>query len=301
MKVINKYIKQKNLMPAIGMVVGTLIYCIGVVWIISIGNFFAGGVTGVAQILAGTLKKIFHLEVNINVALSIVVPLLNLPLFIIGYKHVSKRFAFLTLGSVVLQSILIFALEKSGWSPLNGLVENRLLLAIVGGLVTGTGLGIALRAGASTGGMDIISQYFYFKKKIPFTKFSLLVDLAIIVFGGILNRNIETSIYTAIRLVISVMVIGQLYTTYKFIKLDIITIKRDEVCEALLSKFNHGITIYEAMGGYTKSKKWVMEIVVSRFELDEYKEIVKGIDDKVFITYSEVKGVVGFFNQNKVA
>src|SRR5690606_20551928 len=116
----------------------------------------------------------------------IFIALFNIPLFIIGFRGVSKRFAILSLSSVILQVILVYLFEqlsKAGFNPIadafvvNGVLKPSAMLtiAVLGGLACGIGSGISLRNGASTGGMDILSQYFSFKKHIPFTSVSLTV------------------------------------------------------------------------------------------------------------------------------
>ena len=81
---------------------GTFIYSVGVVWLLNCGEFFAGGITGISQLLS----HIFFGEVS--PLLSIFIPLLNIPLFILGWKSISKKFAFLTAVSVILQMIFIY-------------------------------------------------------------------------------------------------------------------------------------------------------------------------------------------------
>lgn len=295
MKKIKMFYKRRDIKVVTGMIIGTIIYCIGVVWVLDLGRFYAGGVTGVSQIITKLLG-----DAGINITKSIFISALNIPLFLIGWRQVSKRFALLTLASVFLQSLVIFVLELIP-SPISGQNIDRLTLAIVGGMICGLGSGITLRSGSSTGGLDIISQYFFFKKHISFAKFSLSIDFIIIILGGIVNRNIETSIFTSVRLVVNILTLDQVYTIYKLLRVSIVTDKMEELRSIIISKFNHGITIYEVVGGFSGQKKYVLESIVSRFEAEEYKAIAKKIDEKSFITFSEVKSVDGFFNHNVIA
>src|SRR5690554_4971217 len=196
-----KFSKMRNAKVIIGMVVGTIIYCMSVVWILDLGHFYAGGVTGVAQLIVNGLALL-----NIQVSKSLFIALFNIPLLIIGWKGVSKRFAILSISSVGLQVIVIYVFERLAAIGLNPIADaftvdgvikqsSMLTVAVLGGLVCGVGSGISLRNGASTGGMDILSQYFSFKKNVPFTTIALSVDLAII-FLSMFVGNMEIALYT---------------------------------------------------------------------------------------------------------
>ena len=296
------FFKKRNVSVVLGMFVGTLIYCLGVVWILDLGSFYAGGVTGISQIIETIAVNVFGKQMP--GFKSIFIALLNIPLFLIGFKGVSKRFAILSVASIVMQVIFIALLEylntNFGINPFQSMVGDKILLSILGGLLTGLGCGIALRAGSSTGGMDIISQYVSLKKNIPFTKFSLSVDLVVIIVAGIVG-TLETAVYTIIRLIISILVLDKVHTIYKYMSVKIVTEEKNRMREALINKFNHGITIYTAVGAYTNKTKYVLETVVSSYEAEEYKNIAKKIDPTCFITYTGVKQVYGLFHRNVIA
>lgn len=303
---LTKFSKKRNIKVILGMVLGTIIYSAAIVFIFDVGQFYASGVTGISQLIV----NLIDLTWGKTVSKSIFIALFNIPLFIIGFRGVSKRFAILSLSSVILQVIIIFAFEQlaiNGFNPIgnalgeNGVIGNASMLtvAVLGGLVAGVGAGISLRSGASSGGMDIISQYFSLKKQIPFTKISLSVDLVIITLSMFVGSP-KIAIYTIIRLIISMLVLDRIHTIYNFMKVQIITENVEEMRQALISNFNHGVTIYEVTGGYSQNKKWVLESVVSSFEAEEYKNIAYKIDDQPFITFISVKHIYGFFNRNVI-
>lgn len=299
------FLKKRNTKVTLGMIIGTIMYCMGVVWILDLGMFYAGGVTGISQLISNGLAK-----AGINISKSIFIAFGNVPLFIIGWKGVSKRFAILSLSSVVLQVLTVAFLEflrTKGVNPFyeafieNGMLKpgSELTLSVLGGLVLGVGSGISLRSGASTGGMDILSQYYSFKKKVEFTTVSLSVDLFIIIVSAFVG-SLDIAIYTIIRLIITILVLDKIHTIYKYLKVEIITTEKEAMRLALITKFNHGVTIYQALGGYSGSEKWVLESVVSSYEAEEYKNIALNIDKKSFITFTAVKQVYGLFNRNAI-
>lgn len=300
------FFKKRNFRVVFGMALGTIIYCMSIVWLLDLGQFYAGGVTGVSQLISVALSKM-----DIQISKTIFISVLNVPLFIIGWKGVSKRFAILSLSSVLLQVITIALLEyfaSKGFNPFLSIVQDQdssikqggfLTLAILGGLLCGVGSGISLRAGASTGGMDIISQFVSFKKNIPFAKFSLFVDLGIIVLAGFIG-SIEIASYTIIRLIITVLVLDRIHTVYNYLRVEIVTTEKEAMRLALIGRFNHGITIFPAVGGFSNQEKWVLQSVVSSYEAEEYKNLAMQVDNKSFITYTAVKQIYGFFNRNVI-
>jgi uncharacterized membrane-anchored protein YitT (DUF2179 family) len=109
MKSIVNFFKKRDVSVVLGMLVGTLIYCLAVVWILDLGSFYAGGVTGISQIIETIVIRITGKP--ILGFKSFFIAILNVPLFLIGYKGVSKRFAILSVGSIAMQTIFIALLE----------------------------------------------------------------------------------------------------------------------------------------------------------------------------------------------
>ncbi|MFA6627070.1 MAG: YitT family protein [Bacilli bacterium] len=299
MNKIISFFKKRNVSVVTGLIIGTTIYCLAIVWILDLGEFYAGGVTGVSQLLSTILGR-----ADIHISKSIFIALINIPLFMIGWRGVSKRFAYLSLISVVLQALLIYLLEVlrvGGLDPFASLADQKLLLSIIGGLLTGIGCAICLRGGASSGGMDILAQYIALKKNISFTKFSIAVDFVIIVASGLVGGSINVAVFTVIRLITHMIALDRIHTIYKFMKITIITTESEAMKKALLEKFNHGITIFSAVGGYTGEPRWVLESVVLAYEIEEYRALAKRIDERSFVTYASINGVDGNFNRNIIA
>ena len=294
-----KIIKNKDVCVTLAMIIGTLMYCFAVVFILDIGEFYAGGVTGVSQLLTRILGG-----VGVIISKSIFIAILNIPLFIIGYRGVSKKFAFLSVGSIVVQVIAVYLFEllrdKAGYNFfLNSLGNDKMILAIFGGLMCGIGSGICLRSGASTGGLDILSIFIIYKAYL--LQQFLSIDFVITVLGGIVAGDVSIAVYTLIRLIIQILVLDRIHTVYHFMKIRVVTSKKEEVRAALLERFNHGITIYEVQGGYTNQKLYVLEIIVSAFEINYYNSAVRSVDPKAFITVASIKEVDGNFNKNVIA
>ena len=297
-----KIFKTKNFQVWTGMIIGSLIYSIGVVFILDLGRFYASGVTGVSQIMETIIKLITNTDaIGIK---SIFIIGLNAPMFIIGWKGVSRRFAIVSLGSVIFQTVVIALLElirENGFNPFEPLKDDILLLSLIGGLVTGVGGGICLRNGSSTGGMDILTQFLSLKKNFNFATFTLIVDMIIIILGWTVTGEISVAIYTIIRLIIYIIVMDKLHTIYNYVKLSIVTEKVEEVREALLNASRHAITIYKAEGGYSRREKYVLETVVSSFETFDVVKAARSVDDSCFVMHVSVKSIQGQFNRQTIA
>jgi len=297
-----KFLKSKDFQVWFGMIIGSIIYSFGIVFILDLGQFYASGVTGTAQIITAFLQKTFNNGNTLVGVKSAFIIGINLPLFLIGWRGVSKRFAFVSLGSVLLQTgvIAIFEyIQVNYGSPFAGL--DILTLAIIGGLVTGVGGGICLKNGASTGGMDILTQFLSLKKKVSFSKFTLIVDLVIIALAYVVSGGMAIAVYTVVRMIVYVIALDRLHTIYNYVKVSIVTEDVEGVREALLAISNHAITIYKAEGGYSRKEKYVLETIISSFETFEVGKAAKGIDPQCFIVHTAIKKVEGKFNVNTIA
>ncbi len=290
-------------------IIGTLIYSASVVWLLNLGEFFAGGITGISQLISRAIWG------KVTPTVSIFIGLINLPLFLFGTRGVSRKFAILTLISVGLQMIAVASFQSladNGFNPLlefvkttteEGLVFDngaRLMIAILGGALSGYGISLCLKAGGSSGGMDVISNYLLVKKNISFTKYSFIVDLIIIGCSSLIS--VETALFTIVRLICSSIVVANVYTSYRMVKLQIITSndKVEELRTKILDKFHHGITIYDVIGGYTMEQRKMIEIVLSMYELDEYISYIEKYDPKAFIEVSEIKSLRGNYIKRTV-
>ena len=329
--------QQKQMKKSVVLViVGSLIYSFGVVWILQLGGFFSGGVTGTSQLIVGLIEK-FGGSSAIRGYLGMFVGLINVPLCLIGWRGVSKRFVILTVMSITIQTIVMSLLSNLTISPFvhilsdgsasNGVVDffmngnfslirdrnsayvedvfvlsmsagTRLLLAITGGLITGFGAALCLKGGGSTGGMDIISNYLVMKKRISFVKYQFTVDVIIIVASSLIS--VENVLYTIVRLIVYMKVIEAVYKIYETIRIEVITNSADDIKKKLFENFSHSLTIYDAVGGYTGQGKKVIEAYISNFELNEYLEIIKNEDPNAFVVISQVKTIRGNYVQRTV-
>lgn len=280
----------------VGIVVLTsTVYSLSVIWFLEPAGMIAIGMTACGQILS----RLFDF-INIHIPIGVFSLLLNIPLCIIGAKHVSPRFIVFTVLSVLVQSFWTM-----GWDWLNidfGLNPNdKFFLGVVAALFGGAGIGIALRYGTSTGGVDIVAQAMALKKNISIGMFSTMVNVILaIIGGGIMQGSWDITIYTIIYIILTNLVVDKIHTAYNYVRIDIISKYPDEVAEALLNGIQRGCTILDVKGGYTREMKSDVFMIISSYEMQKAADIVRVTDPGAFMTVSPIKRIFGKFFKHTI-
>ncbi|MDE7162406.1 MAG: YitT family protein [Anaeroplasmataceae bacterium] len=272
------------------------LYSLSVIWFLEPANLISIGATAVGQIL----NRAFGFA-NITIPIGVFTLILNIPLFIYGMRTVSKRFIIYSFLSIVIQSFWMM-----GWDWIKvdfGINPNdRFFLGVIGGLLCGSSIGIALRFGTSTGGMDIIGQALALKKNISIGVFSGIVNVLLaIIGGGLIERSWDITLYTFIFIVISNLVVDKIHTAYNYLRVDVISQHSEEIANALLEGIQRGCTISTVKGAYTKEEKFDVFMIISSYELQKAAEIVKKTDPDAFMTVSPIKRIFGKFFKHTIA
>lgn len=141
---------QRNVVAVVGM----LVFSVGINLFIVPANLYNGGVLGISQVIRTVLVRYFHLASGTTDIAGIINMLLNIPLFVLAYVFVGKKFFFRTLVCVVSQTLFLSLIPI----PAIPIVRDSLTASIIGGIFGGTGIGIALQSGGSSGGLDIVGM-----------------------------------------------------------------------------------------------------------------------------------------------
>ena len=276
------------------------VYSLAVVWFLEPAGLIAIGLTAVGQILNRLILMLTNNVVNIPIGVFTFA--FNIPLCIYGAKHVSKRFVIFTVLSISIQ-----AFWTLGWSWLENVnfginPENeRFFLCVIASLLCGVGIGVALRYGTSTGGVDIVAQALALKKNISIGMFSTIVNLILAFIGGvIMAKSWAITLYTFIFIIMSNFVIDKIHTAYNYLRIDIITNHSEEVAQALLDGINRGCTIANVKGAYTKEEKYDVFMIISSYELQKAAEIIRKTDPAAFMTVSPIKRIFGKFFKHTI-
>lgn len=252
----------------------------------ALNNFYAhsgllsGGMTGIGLVL----NKL----TNGMIPLSLFLLVMNIPLAILGYFNVGKKFTVLSFVNVVLTSICLTII------PQVVVLDDILLNAIVGGVMFGLGVALALEAGASTGGTDFVALYMSVKKQKSAGQYMLVLN-AIIILVSARFFGLEIAVYTIIATYVAAKVIDMIHVRYQRVTLAIITAEGDKVVDYLIKNNVHGVTVLPAEGGYTKDKRSFIYTVVSTYEVHDICDGIAEIDNHVFINITSSKNIFGSF------
>ncbi|KON68138.1 YitT family protein [Peribacillus butanolivorans] len=267
-------------------IVGAFLNAIAMNFFLIPANVYASGFTGVAQLLSRMIGSF----APFNISTGILLLLLNIPVTIIAWRKVGKSFTFYSFLSVILMSLFMEIIPITRWSP------DILLNAVFGGVIAAVGVGITLKFGASTGGMDIIAMLLSRKKDKPVGTYLFLLNGVIIVTAGAVYGP-EKALYTLVTLYTSTRVVDAIHTRHEKLTAMIITKKSEELKQAIHAKLVRGITRIPAKGAFTNESKEMLLIVITRYELYDLERIIKEVDPHAFTNIIETSGIVGTFRR----
>lgn len=268
-------------------IIGALLNAVGLNLFLIPANVYAGGFTGIAQLLSSVLDQYTPLYNSTGILLL----LLNIPVAILGWKKVGKSFTLYSFFSVAATTFFL------GILPLEAVSEDILLNAVFGGVISAIGVGITLKYGASTGGLDIIAMVLSRMKDKPVGTYFFMLNSIIISAAGFLY-GWEKALYTLVTLYASTRVIDAIHTRHVKLTAMVVTKKGEELKKAIHSKLVRGITRVPVRGGFTNEEKDMMIIVITRYELYDLERIIKEVDPKAFTNIIQTTGIFGFFRKD---
>ena len=235
-----------------------------------------------------------------KISLSLCLLLLNIPLFLYGFKRQGGLFTFYAIYTVAIYSIAawlitdVLPVDVSIASPLAG--TDLLLCAVFGGLISGIGSGLAIRNGGAMDGVEVMAVIFSKRLGVTVGTFVMTYNVILYIVCGIVVESWILPLYSIVTYMAALKTVDFIVEGLDRAKSAmIITDKPDEICKELSSAFETGTTKIDAVGGYSNSYKTVVYFVVNRFQVTKMKDIVREIDPKAYITITEVADV--FANQ----
>lgn len=283
----------KNLKTYGIIIAGAFIFAFGVNIFIVPVSLYNGGVIGIAQIIRTIASEIFHLPLPQNFDISGIINfILNIPLLLVAYKSISKKFFLRTVLSVVSQTIFFTLIAI----PKEPIIDDILAACLIGGIVSGVGMGITLKAGGSGGGIDILGVYFS-KKYSDFSvgKLGIIINGVIYIACAVLFE-IPIAIYSVIYAVFYSLIVDKIH--YQNINTTVmIFTKKDNVQEKIMSEMGRGITYWKGNGAYTEEDTAILVTVISKYEIPQIKRIIHEKDPKAFIIFNEGMSVSGNFEK----
>ncbi len=278
LKITKRYKEVFSFKDIVGIILGSFILAVAIQWVLVPANLLTGGVGGLAIILkflSGVDLWVWYL-------------LLNIPIFIAGYKYVSTRFIVYSLIGTLVLTLFLGILKPLDWN-----LNDSLLSAVLGGVIAGVGSGIILHSKGSTGGLDIIAVLVrrfrgYNIGQVYFASNLLVLTLSLITF------DIKMALFSAISIFISSRVMDMvIYGPELNLNAMIISGNADDIIYAIIHNLHRGCTCLPAWGAYTGENKNIIMVTVARTQLPKLKEVVFQLDPQAFITVSETVEVYG--------
>ena len=258
---------------------GTLAMAVAVVMFFDATGVVVGGVTGIAIIL----KNLF------GVPMWLVNAMINIPLFIAGYKILDRDIFIKTLYGTIALTIFL------GIVPIYNLLTGNLLVdIIIGGVLMGTGLGLIFVSYASSGGTDLLATLINVKiRHISIPRIMAAID-GLIVIGGAFVFGIEKGIYAIIAIYIVTKVSDEIMEGPNKAKLIyIISDKSEEISGYIVNKICRGVTYINATGAYTNEPKKMIMCVVSGKEMVKIKQNLYQIDENAICFVGDIREAFG--------
>lgn len=259
-------------------VTGAFIYSIGLNAFLVANHLAEGGFVGISLLL-------FY---KLGWPLGLTFFVLNIPLLIIAWRQFGLSFVLKTLVGVVAVSVCSSLTSK--WRVPT---HDPLLAALYAGVVTGLGLGVLFRTGATTGGADIIARLVRQKKGIAMGRVMFSMDVCVIALVAIVIGR-ETAMYSLVALFVGSRVIDFVIEGANSGRaLMIISAHTDRISEAILTGIGRGTTLLKARGGFTGRDLEMIYCVVAREEVVRVQHIVQAIDANAFVVVNNVHEVLG--------
>ncbi|WP_028610559.1 YitT family protein [Paenibacillus harenae] len=277
------FIHLRNVIPIL---IGTAIYAFGLHYFVIPNQLMEGGVTGIAVLL----------NYAAGWPLSISTLLLNIPLFLLGWKALGRgQMMYTLLGIVALSAFLALMEQLIGKGILIPFQSSNdyMLVALYAGVSLGAGLGIVFRFGGTTGGVDIVARIVTRSKGISMGQFILTMD-AIIIGISLLYIPMAKVLYTLVTVFIASKLIDFIQDgAYAAKAFSIITDHGDAIARKITVELERGVTLIPAKGVFSGQQKEVVYCVVQRQEIRRLKAIVRNTDPRAFIVINEVQDVLG--------
>ena len=271
---------KKYALEYIYIIIGAFLMAVSTALFLLPNQLSTGGISGISTIL--------YYLCNYSVGLTML--LINVPLFVIAMVKVNKRLFFKSILGTVLLSVFIDLLGN-----LSPITNDRFLACIYGGIIMGIGTAIILKAGASTGGTDLLSYVIRaYNNKFKSSRVIIIADTIIIFFNIIFFREIEIGLYSVIAIYLMGKMIDIIFEGIYFTKIMfIISEKYEEISKEIGILVKRGSTGIYSKGMYSGKQNVMLFCVASRKEVAEIKQIIKQIDKNAFIVTTDAIETLG--------
>ena len=273
-----KRIFKEHLFPVLMIMLGAACAAFSVECFLLHNTILDGGVTGVSMII-GKLT---------GIPLSILIVVINIPFFFVGYKALGKRFLFRGLLAILLFSSLLEVFSGIGYAT-----ESKLLAVVFGGVLLGIGVGTVLRFGGCLDGTEIAAMLLSKKVSVSTGGIIFIINIIIYSVAGFCF-SWQSAMFSLLTYFITFKIIDLVEVGLEQAKAAmIITDNADELAGSIYRRLGRTCTFISAEGLVSGSKKTVLYCVITRVEVSELKRIISESDVSAFVTISEVSEILG--------
>lgn len=260
---------------------GSVIFALAFDWFFAANAVGMGGITGLAQVLSVLLP---------GLSVGVATVLLNIPLFLAGWKFIGFHLLASSLFSMAVSSAAVDLIALiHPFAPM-----DSMLAAVCGGAMMGAGLGIVFSQGATTGGTDIVARLLKLKFPwLPMGKLVLIPDGVVLALTAMAFGRIETALYGAVALYVCTKVMDTVLYGLDASKVAYIISENWKTISDSILTYDRGVTILNATGAYSGSEKHVLMVAFRQREIVEIKRIVHDADPRAFLIVCDAHDVLG--------
>lgn len=304
MKKISKEFIKKEIKNISLVALGCFLIALADVLFIMPSNIINGGVDSLAIIVGHYLNPIFNFDVS-----DITIAIFQVALWLIGLLLLGIKFSIHTLlgsllfpifYSIMLRIDLINLIGMKEFYIRNTLSDGSLSLAfllvsgIFGGLLSGAGVAFSFLGDGSTGGFDVISFIVAKYTKVQEDISGLIMDTSLILIGLFTFRNYELAFCGILSAIVCAMMIQFMYINNRtYLIVDIISTKEEQILNFIHNTLERGTTLIDSVGGYSKTKHKMIEVVINNNEAQELQKFIAFTDNKAFVSVVEAKNIHG--------
>lgn len=270
-----------NLKKFFCVLLGNTVYAVGIAAFVLPNSMMTGGTTGLGLVL----EHFFQVPVTLTVAVF------NIAMFTLAVLFLGKAFALTAVISTFYFPFILGQVQRISY--FGHITNDYMLSAVAGGAMIGFGIGLVIKAGASTGGMDIPPLILHKKFGFSISKGLYLFDFVILLMQ-LLFSNAEKILYGILLVCIYTVIVDKILVTGKSqIKVEIISEAYEEINQMIQSKIDRGTTLLRTESGFMRKDTMTVMTVISNREFPKLNQMILEIDPKAFLIVCQVQEVMG--------
>lgn len=271
--------------------IGVILFSFSINFFIIPSNLYSGGVMGLSQLLNNLVGHIFNTTYNFT---SLIYFGINVPLFILAYKKISKSFCARTVYTIIVQTIAMMLIPI----PKEMIVDELITNVLIGGTLVGIGCALILSSTGSTGGTDIVGIVLSNKHpSFSVGKHAMAFNFCIFGISGIIY-GVTTMIYSILYSIIENISLDKLHEQNISSSALIFSKKKpEEILKFIKNDLNRGATWWKGTGEYKNTDTYIVYVALSRYEFHKLAKFIKVTNQDVFLTQSDFVQISGEFDK----